>query len=110
MRTAEKGLSEDAEHNILKEYIGTPEASRWTAEVEVFEDVPHVFRSSQQLTLMSIASASLLDVVQEAEKEGTVFSITPVLEDREGRFMVLAAKGGRVLRFEYDLEGRLLEK
>ena len=44
--TAEKGLGVDAEHNVLKELIGAP-GEKWTPEVEVFKDVPHVSRSAQ---------------------------------------------------------------
>src|SRR5262245_38391035 len=51
--TAEKGLSVDAEHNVLKELSGSPTAS-WKPEVEVFEDVPHVSRSAQQLAVMAM--------------------------------------------------------
>src|SRR5262245_53553669 len=50
--TAEKGLAVDAEHNVLKELSGSPAAAKWSPEVEVFKDVPHVSRSSQQLAVM----------------------------------------------------------
>src|SRR5215207_5221998 len=67
--TVEKGLDADAEHNILKELAGSPEASEWKPKVEVFEDVPHVSRASQQLTLMSLSKLSLLDILAKAEKD-----------------------------------------
>lgn len=52
--TAEKGLSVDPEKNVLKELSGSPEQSQWKPEVEVFKDVPHVARSAEQLTLLSL--------------------------------------------------------
>src|SRR5882724_1038992 len=67
--TVEKGLGADAEHNVLKELSGSPEGSKWSPETEVFKDVPHVSRASQQLTLMSLTKVSLLDVIKRAEKD-----------------------------------------
>jgi hypothetical protein len=103
--TAEKGLRADAEHNVLKELAGTPEAAAWKPEVEVFKDVPHVSRASQQLSLMSLTRFSLLDMLEKAEKDqpGTAFSITPVLHDGKGQFAVLVAADGKVVRLDYDL-------
>jgi hypothetical protein len=103
--TAEKGLGTDAEHNVLKELAGSPEAVQWKPDVEVFKDVPHVSRASQQLTLMSLSKFSLLDILEKAEKDqsGTAFSITPVLRDRRARFHVLVAAGGKVVDLSYDL-------
>ena len=85
--TAEKGLAADAEHNVLKELAGSPEADQWKPEVEVFKDVAHVSRASQQLTLMALCKFSLLDILEKAEKDqsGTLFSITPVLRDRKAQ-------------------------
>jgi hypothetical protein len=102
--TAGKGLGNDAEHNVLKELSGSPEAV-WKPGVEVFKDVPHVSRASQQLALMALTKLSLLDILQKAEKDqaGTVFSITPVLRDRKAQFVVLAAVEGKVVELRYDL-------
>jgi hypothetical protein len=88
--TAEKGLGTDAEHNVLKELAGSPAAEGWKPEVEVFKDVPHVSRASQQLTLMSLSKSTLHDILEKVAREqpGTVFSITPVLQDRKGQFIV----------------------
>src|SRR5262245_5240224 len=69
--TAEKGLKADAEHNVLKELIGSPASAKWNPEVEVFKDVPHVSRSAQQLSLMAISRFSLLDIIKKAEKDQT---------------------------------------
>jgi hypothetical protein len=93
--TAGKGLTVDAEHNVLQEYSGSPEAA-WKPAVEVFKDVEHVARSAQQLTLMALSPASLLDALDKAEKQqtGTVYSITPTLRDRKARFVVLVADQG----------------
>jgi hypothetical protein len=103
--TAEKGLGADAEHNLLKELAGSPEAAQWKPQVEVFKDVPHVSRASQQLTLMSHSKFSLLDILRKAEKDqpGTVFSIAPVLRDRKAQFVVLVASQGNVVELRYDL-------
>ena len=103
--TAEKGLGADAEHNVLKELAGSPAADAWKPEVEVFKDVPHVSRASQQLTLMSRSNFSLLDILEKAEKDqpGTVFSITPVLRDRQAQFIVLVAADGKAVELKYDL-------
>ena len=103
--TAEKGLGTDAEHNVLKELAGSPEANKWDPEVEVFKDVPHVSRASQQLTLMSLTTHSLLEIIKQAEKDqpGTVFSITPVLHVRKAQFEVLVASQGKAIKLNYDL-------
>lgn len=111
--TVEKGLAVDPEHNVLKEFAGSPESGKWEPKAEVFQDVPHVSRASTQLTLMSLASCSLLDVVAKAEKQSagaTVFSINPVLQDRQGEFVVLAAKDGKVVTLRFDLKGDPVKK
>ncbi len=46
--TVAKGLAVDAEHNVLKELAGSPEAAKWAPKAETFADVPHVSRASQQ--------------------------------------------------------------
>ncbi len=103
--TVEQGLGADAEHNALKELSGSPEGDKWSPEVEVFKDVPHVARASQQLTLISLTKLSLLDIIKKAEKDhpGTVFSIAPVLHDHKGAFVVLVTADGKVAEFHYDL-------
>jgi hypothetical protein len=109
--TAEKGLAVDAEHNVLKELSGSPEADKWKPEVEVFKDVPHVCRASGQLVLMSLAKPSLLDIIKKAETDqpGTVFSITPVVQDRKAQFVVLVSAKDKAVELRYDLmTGELL--
>jgi hypothetical protein len=103
--TAGKGLGVDAEHNVLQEYAGSPTTATWEPKVEVFDDVEHVARSSQQLTLMALASASMVDVLKKAEKgqPGTIYSITPVLRGRKAQFVVLTAQNGRSVEIVYDL-------
>ena len=103
--TAGKGLAVDAEHNVLQEYAGSPEAAAWQPKVEVFKDVEHTARSSQQLTLMALAAASLSDVLKKVEKAqaGTAYSITPVLRGRKAQFVVLTAQNGRSVELVYDL-------
>jgi hypothetical protein len=103
--TAEKGLNGDAEHNVLKELIGSPAGDKWTPEVEVFKDVAHVARSAQQLALMSLTKRTLLDVIQKAEKDqrGKVFSIAPAIRDGHAVFVLLVADGAKAKELQYDL-------
>src|SRR5438132_10294493 len=61
--TAEKGLSVIPEKNVLDELSGSPEQEKWQPKVEVFKDVPHVARSSEQLTLMALGRKSLVDTI-----------------------------------------------
>jgi hypothetical protein len=96
--TADKGLTTDPEHNVLKELIGSPEGAEWKPEVEVFKDAEHLKRASGQLTLMAVSQMSLLDVITKAQKQqkGTVFSVTPVVVGRQAKFKVLVADNGKV--------------
>lgn len=96
--TAEKGVAVDAEHNILKELSGSPEQDRWVPEVEVFKDIPHVARSAEQLTLMSLARTSLANMIVQVQKKhsGTVFSITPVVKDHRPVAVILLVRKGKV--------------
>jgi len=96
--TAEKGLSVVPEKNVLQELAGSPEGDKWTPGVEVFKDVPHVARSSEQLTLMALGKTSLADVIQRVEKgqAGTVFSVTPVMRNHKAVAEVLVADKGKV--------------
>lgn len=105
---AEKGLDKDAEHNVLKELIGSPESASWAPETEVFKDVAHMARSAEQLTLMRLSSKTLADIVKMAEKSGTVFSIKPQIENRKGLLEVLVTKDGKVTEMAYDLDGKPL--
>jgi hypothetical protein len=106
--TAAKGLGKSAEHNVLQELAGSAESSAWTPETEVFKDVEHVARSAEQLTLMRLSSKSLLDIVKQAEKAGTVLSIMPVVDDRKGSFEVLVAAQDKVVEMAFDLDGKPL--
>jgi len=102
--TAEKGVAVDAELNVLKELSGSPESEKWTAEVEVFKDVEHVSRASQQLTVMALSKLSLADILKKAEKDqpGTAYSITPVVRDRKAQFVVLIAAKDKSVELSYD--------
>lgn len=102
--TAGKGLGVDAEHNVLKELAGSPESETWAAAVEVFKDVEHVSRASQQLTVMALSKFSLLDIIKKAEKDqpGTVYSISPVVRDRKAQFAVLVAVKDKAVELFYD--------
>src|SRR5213595_3186143 len=96
--TAEKGLAVPAEKNVLQELSGSPEQDKWTPNVEVFKDVPHVARSSEQLTLMALGKASLTNIIARVQKtqSGTVFSVTPVIRIHRAVAEVLVADDGKV--------------
>jgi hypothetical protein len=96
--TAEKGLAVEPEKNVLQELSGSPEQARWEPKVEVFKDVPHVARSSEQLTLMAIGKSSLADIIARVEKaqQGTVFSVTPTIRNHKPVAEVLVAEKGKV--------------
>jgi len=96
--TAEKGLSVPAEQNVLQELSGSPEQDKWTPQVEVFKDVPHVARSAEQLTLVSLGRKSLTAVIAEVRKAhpGTVLSITPAIKNHRPVAVVLIASKGKV--------------
>ena len=96
--TAGKGISVPAEQNVLQELAGSPEQEKWTPEVEVFKDTPHIARSSEQLTIISLGKASLSDLIARAQKAhpGTVFSITPVIRNHKPAVEVLVVEKGKV--------------
>jgi hypothetical protein len=109
--TAEKGLAEDAEHNVLKEYSGSPEQTPWAPEAEVFKDLEHVSRASGHLTLMALANHSLADFITMAQKQhkGTVFSAWPEGQNHRPVLVVLVADQGKANDYRYDLmSGRAL--
>ena len=108
--TAEKGLTTDAEHNVLKEISGSPEAAAWNPEVEVFKNTEHLKRAAEQQTLMALSKLSLLDVIAKAQKQqrATVFSVTPVVIGHQPRLNVLVATNGRVATLAYDLSGNIV--
>ena len=95
--TAGKGLAVEPEKNVLQELSGSPE-DKWEPKVEVFKDVPHVARSSEQLTLMAIGKSSLTDIIARVEKaqQGTVFSVTPTIRNHRPVAEVLVAEKGKV--------------
>lgn len=104
--TAEKGLSVDPEHNVLKELAGSPEGEKWTPEAEVFKDVAHVARSAMHLSLMALSRCSLVEIAEKAAKDepdGRIFSIAPALRDRKGEIVVLVAKNEKVVELRYDI-------
>lgn len=110
--SAEKGLSVAPENNVLQELSGSPEQAQWKPEIEIFKDVPHVARSSEQLALMSLTKLTLLDVIERAQKAhpGTVLSITPVVKQHKPIALVLVASKGKVAELNYNLlDGALIE-
>jgi len=96
--TAEKGLAVEPEKNVLQELSGSPEQDKWEPKVEVFKDVPHVARSSEQLTLMALGKSSLTDIIARVEKtqQGKVFSVTPTIRNHKPVAEVLVAEKGKV--------------
>jgi hypothetical protein len=103
--TAEKGLTEDPEHNILKEYSGSPEQTPWAPEAEVFKDAEHISRASEHLTLMALAKHSLADFITMAQQQhkGTIFSAIPEVQNHRPVLVVLVAVQGKVNEYRYDL-------
>lgn len=107
--TAEKGLNGDAEHNVLKELSGSPMQKDWTPETEVFKDVAHVARSSEQLTLLRLSRYSLIEILESAQMKhpGTILAITPLVKAHQPVFVVLEAVGkDKVIELDYRLDGR----
>jgi len=96
--TVGKGLSVAPERNVLQELSGSPEQDKWEPKVEVFKDVPHVARSSEQLTLMALGKSSLADTIARVQKtqSGTVFSVTPIIRNHKPVAEVLVAEKGKV--------------
>lgn len=109
---ASKGTAVPAEDNVLEELSGSPEQGAWTPEVEVFKDVPHVARSSEQLTLLSLTQVTLLDLIGKAQPAhpGTVVSITPQVKRHKPVAVMLIANGGKLTELTYQLvDGKLIE-
>lgn len=110
--TVEKGLAVDAEGNVLKELSGSPELAKWTPDVEVFKDIPHVSRASQRLALMAISPFSLADMVVKTQQQhpGTVYSIKPAVRNHQPVFIALVADKGRTAEVVLGLlDGNLKE-
>jgi hypothetical protein len=101
---AEKGLGVDSEHNVLQELSGSPEKAPWVPEAEVFKDVPHVARASEQLTVTALSKHSLLDVVSRAQKAhaGSVVSITPAIHGKRPVYVVGISQKGKLVEYTYD--------
>ena len=109
--TAEKGLRVEPEKNVLKELSGSPEQGKWVPVTEVFKDLPHVARAAQHLVLAAQLHGSLNDVVADAARrnKGTVYSISPVLQDGKPVLIALVAKQGKVSTFVYEIpSGKLI--
>lgn len=103
--TAEKGVAVDAEHNVLKEFSGSPEQPAWGPQAEVFRDIPHVARASEHLTLMSVSHFSLSDIVAMAQKNhnGMVISVTPAVHKNRPVAVIVMADKGKVIELDFDL-------
>jgi hypothetical protein len=103
--TAEKGVAVDAEHNVLKEFSGSPEQPAWRPQAEVFKDIPHVARASEHLTLMSVSHFTLADIVAIVQKrhKGTVFSVTPAVLGKHPVAVFLVADKGKAVELNIDM-------
>jgi hypothetical protein len=103
--TAAKGVDVEPEHNVLKELSGSPEQASWSPNEEVFEDLPHVSRASEHLTLMALSRRPLADLIATAQKEheGTVYSATPEVKGNRPVLIVLVNEQGRSKEYRYDL-------
>jgi hypothetical protein len=103
--TAGKGTGVDAEGNVLKEWAGTPEEGQWTPAAEIFKDIAHVARASEQRTLMALTSKTLVEIAAKADREnlGSTYSITPALKGRKAYFDVWLLNKGKTAEVKYDL-------
>jgi len=103
--TAEEGVGVEPEHNVLKELSGSPEQGSWSPKAEVFEDVPHVARASEHLTLMALAKRPLADFIATAQTDhkGFVYSATPEVKSGRPVLVVLVDEGGKSKEYQYDL-------
>lgn len=111
--TAEKGLAVAAEHNVLMEYLGSPESSVWRPDVKIFEDYAHIARSAMYLTILQRSPYTLADMIQSAREDrpGAVFSVKPKSVRGKHYFEVLVAHQGTVDELHYDaLTGELVEQ
>jgi hypothetical protein len=104
--TAEKGLAQEPEHNVLKEFSGNPEQTPWSPQAEVFKDLEHVSRASEHLTLMALSKDSLAEIIAMAQRQhaGMAFSAIPEVQNHRPVLVVLLADKGKVSEVRYDLE------
>jgi len=111
--SAQRGAAMAPESNVLQELSGSPEQAAWAPQVEVFKDVEHVARSSEQLTLLALSRVTLLDLVGRIEpaRDGVVFSVMPHVRQHRPVAVALVAKDGKVTELTYSLaDGKLLER
>jgi len=95
--TARAGKEAIPEENELAELAGDPTGSTWSPEAEVFEDMEHIARASQHLTLMQITSATLDSVARAAGELGNVYAIYPAVYAGQPVFDVrVAGEDGEV--------------
>jgi hypothetical protein len=103
--TAAKGVGIEPEENVLKELSGSPEQASWSPKEEAFEDLPHVARASEHLTLMALSERPLADFIATAQKEhkGIVYSATPEVKNNRPVLVVLVDEDGKSNEYRYDL-------
>jgi hypothetical protein len=103
---ARSGRAADAEHNMLFEMKGEPNAAAWKPEAEVFADKEHLTRSAMQLTLMQRSNASLADFVTQAATGKTATAYSAIPEVKNGKSVVvvmLATPDGKTQAVAVDL-------
>ncbi len=103
--TAEKGVAVGADDNVLKEVSGNAEKEAWNPGTEVINDPSDLAYARTQLGIMSNAKVSLLDVVEEASRQGTVISAVPQSKGGNQLFDVEVVSDGKVRDLAYDTAG-----
>lgn len=103
--TAEKGLTQDAEHNTFKEISGSSDTEAWNPETEIIKEGEDLENAKEQLKVLSTAKFSLLDFIAKAEKDqpGTVLSIMPEFEDGKNVCELRILSQGKIVEIHYDV-------
>jgi hypothetical protein len=102
---ASRGLDVDAESNVLQEFAGDPTAAEWKPGMETFEDVVHVARAAEQLTLMRTTRLSLADAIAKASSPpgSSVVAVTPAIRDGRAVFLARVVVAGETIPLVLDL-------
>ncbi len=102
---AEKGLAVAPQNNLFKELSGSPESATWNPGSEVIKDEGDLAHAKEQLTILSKAKGSLLDIATQAEKDynGTIFSIIPEVKGNKSVCEVKIANNGQVNERYYNV-------
>lgn len=101
--TSAKGFDTAAEDNSFSEYIGDATGAGWSPKKEVFADLKHIARSAQYHTLLSMTKVTILNIIQRASAQGTVFSVKEKVRNGKPVFEVMTAQGNTAKTTYYDL-------